>query len=603
MKINEITDSAQNVKAESGMKELQSVAATISDPENWAISMTGEPKLGINPQVGISEDTPKGIYFYPLDYAVDSARRGKKLPWGDNMPYIQLFQYDRSGEMTKKTKVDPARLKQALLQYCPEEVIQQAAEENEYDGTPYWFIYDCLSRLGKGDETNVVRWNKVLRDLGFTSVYDDGAGWIAHNEPTQGVVLDPRIIKQHKTISNKKQSGVVTPAVIERDIFNTLDIELASDRAWQAYDPDGSKLKAAAKELAKRPVFKQWFGKPGSEEIFDKAASLGRYGAVQLRREAWDWDKEQQTQEGVAEELEEGWKDWVAGGAMALGAMGAQASDIVSQVVNPGDTVYSIARQNNVAPAVLFKLNGFNNNTKLTPGQEVKVPDVYTKDAKPVSKSAIAKGIKGAAARGGNVAKPVVKAEPKAAPVVKRKGVIDVKPVTDNPLEKVVLAIAIKSGIIGTELAAFMSQVAHESHDFKSMVEYGGSLDFRKYDPKYAPKKAKSLGNKYAGDGNKFKGRGFIQITGRYNYRIAGKAIGIDLVKNPKLAEDPAIAAKIAVWYWKLRVQPNVDNWNNVTDVTRPINPGMRGLQDRKENFNDYMELAQADATADKKEV
>ena len=308
MKINEVTNTAQNVKAESGMKELQSVAATISDPENWAISMTGEPKLGINPQVGISEDTPKGIYFYPLDYAVDSARRGKKLPWGDNMPYIQLFQYDRSGEMTQQTQVDPARLKQALLQYCPEEVIQQAAEENEYDGTPYWFIYDCLSRLGNGDETNVVRWNKVLRDLGFTSVFDDGAGWIAHNEPTQGVVLDPRIIKQLKTILNKKKSGVVTPAVIERAIFNTLDIELASDRAWQAYDPDGSKLKAAAKELAKRPEFKQWFGKPGSEEIFDKAASLGRYGVVQLRREAWDWDKEQQAQQPVTEAFDQPYK-------------------------------------------------------------------------------------------------------------------------------------------------------------------------------------------------------------------------------------------------------------------------------------------------------
>ena len=78
--------------------------------------------------------------------------------------------------------------------------MQQAEEDGEYDGTPYWYIYDCLSRLGKSDETNVVRWNKVLRDLGFTSVFDPGNGWIAHNEPTQGVVLDPRIIKQHKTI-------------------------------------------------------------------------------------------------------------------------------------------------------------------------------------------------------------------------------------------------------------------------------------------------------------------------------------------------------------------------------------------------------------------
>jgi hypothetical protein len=302
------TNPDQNIRPESGMKELQAVAKTISDPQNWAISMTAEPKLGINPQVGISEDTPKGIYFYPLDYAVDMARSGKKLPWGDNMPYIQLFQYDRSGEMTKDTQVDPAKLKQALSQYCSEEIMQQAAEENEYDGTPYWFIYDCLSRLGKGDETNIIRWNKVLRDLGFTSVFDSGGGWIAYNEPTQGVVLDPRIIKQHKTINNKQRSRVVTPAVIEQAIFDTLDIELAADRSWQAYDPDGSKLRQAAKEYAKDPKFKPWFGKPGTEEIFDKAASWGRYGARQLSQEAWEWYKAQQAQQPVTESLDQPYK-------------------------------------------------------------------------------------------------------------------------------------------------------------------------------------------------------------------------------------------------------------------------------------------------------
>jgi len=286
----------QNTRYESGMKELIANYKDISDIENWAISMTAEPKLGINPQVGISEDTPKGIYFYPLDYAADMARRGRKLPWGDNMPYIQLFQYDRSGEMIKETQVDPTRLKQALLQYCSEEVIQSAIDEPEYDGTPYWFIYDCLSRLGKSDETNIIRWNKVLRDLGFTSVFDDGDGWIAYNEPTQGVVLDPRVIKQLKTINNKQRSRVVTPAVIEQAIFETMDMELAANRVWQKYDPDGSKLRVAAKEYAKKPEFKQWFGKSGSEEIFDKAASWGRYGARQLSQEAYEWFKEQQAQ-------------------------------------------------------------------------------------------------------------------------------------------------------------------------------------------------------------------------------------------------------------------------------------------------------------------
>ena len=194
----------QNRRSGSGKYDLINYAEdNIDDKDNWAVSMTMEPKLGINPRAAVSEDTPKGIYFYPLRYFMQMADRDESLPWGDNFPYLQLFQYNRSGEMTKQTKVDPAKLKQVLLQYCPEEVIQQASEEDEYDGTPYWFIYDCLSRLGQNDETNVVRWNKVLRDLGFTSVYDDGGGWIAYNEPTQGVVLDPRIIKQHKMFDNR----------------------------------------------------------------------------------------------------------------------------------------------------------------------------------------------------------------------------------------------------------------------------------------------------------------------------------------------------------------------------------------------------------------
>ena len=361
------------------------------------------------------------------------------------------------------------------------------------------------------------------------------------------------------------------------------------------YDSQGMVLNPQDLEVEEK-----YRGQGIAETMYDYVKSKGyriRRSGQQTDAGAAFWNKHKPGQNiWEQDELEEGWKDWVAGGAMALGALGAQANSIVSQLVEPGDTVYSIARQNGISPQLLYKLNGFNNNTRLQPGQEVKVPDVYTQTAKPAAKAptakpAIAQGVRGAVARA-NALKPVAKAQPKAAPVAAK-----VAPITGSKAEQLLMNTAVRSGITGTELAAFMAQMAHESDDFKSMKEYGGSLDFRKYDPKYAPKKAKTLGNKYAGDGNRFKGRGFIQITGRYNYRIAGKAIGIDLVKNPKLAEDPAVAAKIAVWYWKLRVQPNVTNWNDVEAVTKPINPGMRGLEDRKENFADYIT---AMATVDK---
>lgn len=144
------------------------------------------------------------------------------------------------------------------------------------------------------------------------------------------------------------------------------------------------------------------------------------------------------------------------------------------------------------------------------------------------------------------------------------------------------------AGITGTELAAFLSQTAHETMNFQHMVEIGSDRAFRKYDPKHAPKKAKALGNTKIGDGAKYKGRGYIQLTGRYNYKRAGEALGLPLEQQPELVEKPAVAAKVAVWFWQQRVQPNVDNFKDVTAVTKPINPGLRGLADRKEKFQAY---------------
>jgi putative chitinase len=131
----------------------------------------------------------------------------------------------------------------------------------------------------------------------------------------------------------------------------------------------------------------------------------------------------------------------------------------------------------------------------------------------------------------------------------------------------------------------------HETWDFSRMKEKGGGLDFRKYDPKYSPKTAKILGNKRAGDGAKYHGRGFVQLTGHDNYRMASDALGIDLLKHHELAEKPDIAAKIAVWYWNTRVKPYIQNFADTTSVTKRINPALRGVQDRNANFKDYMRI------------
>ena len=68
----------------------------------------------------------------------------------------------------------------------------------------------------------------------------------------------------------------------------------------------------------------------------------------------------------------------------------------------------------------------------------------------------------------------------------------------------------------------------------------------------YKTKTGKGLGNTQEGDGAKYKGRGYIQLTGRANYEQVGNLIGIDLVNNPELANDPKIAAKIVPAFFKV---------------------------------------------------
>lgn len=73
--------------------------------------------------------------------------------------------------------------------------------------------------------------------------------------------------------------------------------------------------------------------------------------------------------------------------------------------------------------------------------------------------------------------------------------------------------------------------------------EKGGNAYFAKYDP--PSKIAKTLGNTKPGDGPRFHGRGYVQLTGRSNYARATKELGVDFIANPDAALDPANAAQI----------------------------------------------------------
>lgn len=145
------------------------------------------------------------------------------------------------------------------------------------------------------------------------------------------------------------------------------------------------------------------------------------------------------------------------------------------------------------------------------------------------------------------------------------------------------LTAAMAGGQINTRLriAAFLAQIGHESGSLVYSKELGGPSYFAKYEGR------KDLGNTQQGDGVRFCGRGLIQVTGRANYGRASQALFGDdrLLKNPELLEQPEWAAKSAVWYWSTRNLNALADQDRFTDITRAINGGTNGLEDRKARY------------------
>lgn len=118
---------------------------------------------------------------------------------------------------------------------------------------------------------------------------------------------------------------------------------------------------------------------------------------------------------------------------------------------------------------------------------------------------------------------------------------------------------------------AVIATVATEC-SFKPVTEYGNKAYFEKYEFR------KTLGNTQDGDGYKYRGRGFIQITGRHNYTYYGNALGYDLVNNPDKALEPEVAAAILALYFverKVYFSALNEDWS---EVRRKVNGGYNGL-------------------------
>jgi putative chitinase len=136
-------------------------------------------------------------------------------------------------------------------------------------------------------------------------------------------------------------------------------------------------------------------------------------------------------------------------------------------------------------------------------------------------------------------------------------------------------------GVLDTplRLAHFMAQVAHESGGFRYMEEMGGASYFAKYDD---AKRFPELGNTTPGDGARYHGRGPIQLTGRANYRTFGQRAGIDIEAHPEVVALPSFGLLVACMFWDSKGLNALADADDVEAVTRKINGGVNGLDERK---------------------
>ena len=135
---------------------------------------------------------------------------------------------------------------------------------------------------------------------------------------------------------------------------------------------------------------------------------------------------------------------------------------------------------------------------------------------------------------------------------------------------------------INTPLRAahFMAQCCHETGGLKFLKEKGNSKYFKKYEQ---GRLGKMLGNTKAGDGDKYKGRGLLHLTGRANYKAyhkSGYCKG-DIMENPELLEQPIGAIKSGMWWWMKHKLNALADKDAFEAITRRVNGGTNGLEDR----------------------
>lgn len=161
-------------------------------------------------------------------------------------------------------------------------------------------------------------------------------------------------------------------------------------------------------------------------------------------------------------------------------------------------------------------------------------------------------------------------------------------------------------GLSQIRIAHFMAQLIHESQGFTRLVEnlnYSADGLLKTFPTHFNPATAATcarhpeviasivyadrMGNGAAktGDGWRYRGRGLVQLTGKYNYQAFAQAIDISLNQVPTFLETPVGAVSAAGWYWDSHHCNTLADADDIRAITKVINGGTNGLEARKQIY------------------
>ena len=214
--------------------ELNNTTDKVCGVLNLFVSLTQVDKLGINPKSDY--ETPLGIYCYPATYVkahtYDRSYGLDELPFAGNAKFVNVFKVrgniiDLKNMTSDQLNVHVDQMKKLCDQYgIPSNFIthfQKLAFNDEYTkqspGGHFWYItmrMTSKSMALSSTKNKTTKWNKIFRDLNIDACYDDGAGIIHPNEPTQMVIFNTRCIYDNKRFDNVARTDVHNIDLLQR---------------------------------------------------------------------------------------------------------------------------------------------------------------------------------------------------------------------------------------------------------------------------------------------------------------------------------------------------------------------------------------------------